>query len=361
MKKQRHMMNNFKAFLLMISMSFAHAYIAERQEINKSITAKGQLAPEFIKNIYMPIDGEIIPIAKYGHLTSKGDDIFIIENPDLNSQLHSFIQIHQQSMLEISIEDNHMNAQKELFAAKTISAKAYKESVLGYEKKQHKLHEDLYKLENMLSIYNLKLADLEPLSSMSSNEIKEYISNKIPKTLKAPISGYLIPLKQDENYNQPRRAKKDELLCFISDPRSFLIKVSVNEKQILNTKEGQKVSIEIPAIQKTHSGIISHTIPFPLKNSSKPKYQVVVQFDELTAEEAEKLTCGMEAIVSITTETKKELMIPISAVKTVAKKHYVMLTGKTHKVVEVELGATSGMNITVTSGLEEGDEILDNY
>ena len=94
----------------------------------------------------------------------------------------------------------------------------------------------------------------------------------------------------------------------------------------------------------------------------QPSDKIIIYLDEQDESINQTLKIGMSTNVSITTHSEKAIMVPIHAVVTLDKKHFVTtMKNRKKQLTPVTLGPTEGMNIRILSGLHIGDEVIVNH
>lgn len=134
--------------------------------------------------------------------------------------------------------------------------------------------------------------------------------------------------------------------------------ISVDELDILSISLGQTAIIELDAVSGTSfEGTVSKIASSSSSTSGSAKYTV-----EISIEKTEQMRAGMSATAIITVAEKSDvLIIPLEALFESSGETYVYteldnngtLSGKT----VVTTGISDGINVEITSGLEQGDVI----
>jgi len=170
-------------------------------------------------------------------------------------------------------------------------------------------------------------------------------------SVRAPFNGVVtirnIELGQRVNVNQS--------LFVVADFNPLRAKIYVPEKDIGRIYEGQRAKITIEAEPGSgFSGIVKMISPVVDPSSGTSK--VTIDIEDARG----KLKPGMFASVFITTETHDDaLIIPKKALilESDLDQVYIYNNGNAHKVT-LKVGFTSGEDLEVLSGLDEGDLVV---
>jgi len=185
-------------------------------------------------------------------------------------------------------------------------------------------------------------------------------------TIRAPGQGMIV-------YEKPRRWENNQPLAVggnihfrqklmtLPDLSAMEIVVTVNETEIERVAVGQRANIVIDALpDRKYTGRVRQVAVMAEQGqrmaTDVKEYEVVVSINEST----EGLKPDMSGRAEIQCKTiKNQLLIPVTGVR--------MLHGHTAAIVKtpsglearkVEVGETNDKFIVITSGLEEGEEVL---
>lgn len=201
-----------------------------------------------------------------------------------------------------------------------------------------------------------RVTSAEQAISVSRAEIKVMdaqiadIDLKLARTaVKAPVSG--VVSSRTAKIGAIAMGNSEPLFSIIRDGEIEL-KADVSEASILKLAVGQKATVTLAGGAATLSGSIRLVEP-TLSNDTRLG-RVYIKLDE-----PEKARVGMFASAEITTQEKKGIVLPLSAVTTsregtIARK----VEGGIVKLVKVETGIQDGQVIEIASGLSAGDEVV---
>lgn len=144
----------------------------------------------------------------------------------------------------------------------------------------------------------------------------------------------------------------------ISNPNGRLIaSVSLTEIDIINVKANQKVTLTLDAYpDKTFTGKVLAVNTSGSVSSGVTSYPVTIILDPVTVDVYPNMAVSVEIITSIKTDV---ILIPSTAIQTVngQSEVQVMKDGKI-STVQVEVGSSNDSQTEITSGLNEGDEVI---
>ena len=145
----------------------------------------------------------------------------------------------------------------------------------------------------------------------------------------------------------------------LADLSRFHIDVKVDEMDIANIAEGQKVTVELDALpEEKLNGTVARIAPTAQNSAtSGTTYNVRIDIDPTSL----PLRAGMSATATITSSARDNvLLVPNRAVqrdRETGKTFVERLVGGTPGSVEIRLGLRDELQSEVRAGLEEGDQI----
>jgi RND family efflux transporter MFP subunit len=156
--------------------------------------------------------------------------------------------------------------------------------------------------------------------------------------------------------------------------KKMLAEISLNEIDAAKIKNGQKATLTFDAIENLGiSGDVVEIDTLGTVNQGVVTYNVKIAFDT----QDERIKSGMSVSAAIITDVKQDvLLVPNAAVKTQNEVHYVEMLDSTSntnqpasnsstvtseippKQRQIEIGLANETNTEVTSGLNEGDQVV---
>ena len=170
-------------------------------------------------------------------------------------------------------------------------------------------------------------------------------------SIRSPFDGIVTT----RNIELGQRVNVNQSLFVIADFNPLRAKIFVPEKDIRRIFEGQEAKIKVEAAPDIEfKGIVKMISPVVDPESGTSKVTIDINDD------MGELKPGMFASVFITTETHHNtLIIPKKSLvlESDVDQVYIFQNGNAHKV-NLDVGFTSGDNLEVLSGLQEGDLVV---
>ncbi|XOV88471.1 MAG: efflux RND transporter periplasmic adaptor subunit [Pseudomonadota bacterium] len=167
--------------------------------------------------------------------------------------------------------------------------------------------------------------------------------------IKAPISGRVV-----ERLAEPGDTVSPGVpLISVYDPVSIRAEAAVRESLALKLALGQEISVELPSLNQTVTGVIEEIVP--AADSASRSFLIKASIEYNPA-----LMPGMFARFVIPDERRELLLIPANAVIEVGELNLVSVLSNGQLINRfVRLGRSQpGGQLVVTAGLAEGDRIV---
>ncbi|MCS6874239.1 MAG: efflux RND transporter periplasmic adaptor subunit [Pyrinomonadaceae bacterium] len=238
----------------------------------------------------------------------------------------------------------------------------------------------------------VKAADLNAESSAKRAEQQAALfrgqKSQRDKTLQlAPINGIIADIPSKVGTFAVAGLSTTPLLT-IADMSTINVEVKVSETEIDKVEVGQRATIRVDAFPETEIlGEVTQKTPLALGKSQttgglstninvqeSKEFRVVIQLKEIPDKVKDGLRPGMNATATIFTKTVENVIaIPIQAIvekqvetptpqqaeeKTKPPKGVYIVERDRAKFVEVTTGVSGETEIEITSGLEEGQELI---
>ncbi|MBI4051103.1 MAG: efflux RND transporter periplasmic adaptor subunit, partial [Elusimicrobia bacterium] len=149
------------------------------------------------------------------------------------------------------------------------------------------------------------------------------------------------------------------VLMTVGDLKEMVVKLEINEVDILQLKEGLKADVEVDAIPNEKlPGIISFVAPTANKNKDEVRvFRVEVEIQKPDP----RLKPGMTARIDVLTSEKKDVLkAPLAGLfeeQGVARIYRLNGRKKTEGVI-IKTGLRNEIEVEILEGLKEGDKIL---
>ncbi len=205
---------------------------------------------------------------------------------------------------------------------------------------------------------SLDLAVLEVNVASAKVALSQAEQRLADATIAAPFDGFVSKLDVEEGDEVERRTN----IMVVVDTSVVELDGGVDEIDVLETKVGAKASVEVDALPDQEIvGEVSSIAAEPSSGQGQQggivTYPVTIR---LTVPEGVDLPSGLSAVASITiSEERDVLLVPLDALRGAfdSPTLHVMIDGE---IVEkpVTLGNSDDFLTVVTSGVEEGDQII---
>ncbi|HSP86931.1 MAG TPA: efflux RND transporter periplasmic adaptor subunit [Ignavibacteriaceae bacterium] len=277
-----------------------------------------------------------------GDKVKKDQIIARLDDSDIRAQYDEATANLQLYQAQLKEAENNFNRQKELFDSKVVSRS---------------------QLENAETNYNRILASIE-LAKAQIQSIQVALENML---IRAPFDGTVLTKNADVGeIVAPMAAGVNSRanVVTIADMTSLQVEADVSESNIQKITVGQDCEISLDAYTNIrYAGFVDKIVP--TADRSKATVMVKVGFKDYDS----KVLPEMSAKVLFLKGKEKEtsineppiLMVPLSAVVTREEKKVVYKVAD-NKAVEVPIntGRIFGNYIEVVSGVEDGDQVIDN-
>lgn len=196
-----------------------------------------------------------------------------------------------------------------------------------------------------------RAALIDAARSKGAAELKYWEDVYKPAPMIAPIDGFIIL----RNMEPGQTVTVAEAPLVMAD--KLIVKAMVDETDLSRVELGQKVTIVLDAYpDKTIDGSVEH-----IKYESQIINNVTVYEVDVVADQVpEFFRSGQSATVNFQQESRKNVLIlPTKAIRKSDSQNYVFVKqdGKV-QALKVNLGAESGDQVELVSGVDEGTQVL---
>lgn len=173
-------------------------------------------------------------------------------------------------------------------------------------------------------------------------------------------TGYVVEAPFDGKITKIYVSEGDEVdsstqLVNVSKNTSYKIETSVSEDDITKVKVGQNVTINVTALNKEYTGVVTTIDGEASSSGNSTSFGIVIELQG----DLSDLYSGMSSELTVKiSESKDALVVPVEAVKK-SKDGYVVSVkdGEDTKDVTVEIGIQNASYVEILSGVEEGTVI----
>ena len=318
-----------------------------RANLQNSVTATGTIEPVTSVTVGTQVSGIVSKLyVDYNSKVTKGQVIAELDRTNLTSELNT--------------------AKANLSSA---------QSSLNYEKANHQRYETLYKkgLVSADEYENARLSYEKAVQQVKTAQesVKKAETNLNYATITSPIDGVVLSKAVEEGQTVAASFSTPELFTIAQDLTNMRVIANVDEADIGDVKEGERVSFTVDAFPNdVFEGQVTQVRQEATTTNNVVTYEVVIS----APNEQLKLKPGLTANVTIyTAEKQGVLSVSTKALRftptpeTVGKMKIADCKGKnklwtkqgnTLQAHSVQLGMSDGIHTDILSGLAEGTEIV---
>ena len=318
-----------------------------RANLQNSVTATGTIEPVTSVTVGTQVSGIVSKLyVDYNSKVTKGQVIAELDRTNLTSELNT--------------------AKANLSSA---------QSSLNYEKANHQRYETHYKkgLVSADEYENARLSYEKAVQQVKTAQesVKKAETNLNYATITSPIDGVVLSKSVEEGQTVAASFSTPELFTIAQDLTNMRVIANVDEADIGDVKEGERVSFTVDAFPNdVFEGQVTQVRQEATTTNNVVTYEVVIS----APNEQLKLKPGLTANVTIyTAEKQGVLSVSTKALRftptpeTVGKMKIADCKGKnklwtkqgnTLQAHSVQLGMSDGIHTEILSGLAEGTEIV---
>ena len=321
---------------------------AVMQDIVNSVTATGTIEPVTSVDVGTQVSGVISKLyVDYNSVVKAGQVIAELDRTNLMSELSSAQASLKSAQSELDYQKTNYERYKTLYDKGLISANDFEQARLSYVQAQQK-------------------------TQQQKESVKKAQTNLGYATITSPIDGVVLSKEVEEGQTVASSFSTPTLFKIARDLTDMRVIADVDEADIGDVKEGQRVTFTVDAFpDDTFEGQVTQVRQEATTESNVVTYEVVISApnDDL------KLKPGLTAnVVIFTMEAKDVLAVPSKALRftpreamlnsdetitdTDAKEKVWVKEGSNLKAVAVETGMTNGTLTQITKGLKPGTHVL---
>lgn len=357
---------------LLISKKSESAILAETTQVKKGeilsvVTATGTIEPINLVEVGTQVSGVVEKI--YVDFNSEVKENQLIAELDKTNLLTALVQsqaLYENSQNDYEYQESIYNRQNQLYQKGMITQTEYEQALYAYK--------------NAKGIVKQRKSDLDKAKT-----------NLSYADIYSPIAGVVLSRSVDEGQTVAASLNTPTLFTIARDLREMQVEADVDEADIGQVIEGQRVTFTVDAYQGMEfAGKVSQVRLNPTVTSNVVTYTVVVSADN----QALKLKPGMTATISIYTQELKDVLVaemksfhfnqddplfekyrqqnaPDKALPPATMEHpdleselnaneRIVFVVKDNRIrpQKVEVGSSDGVNIQIISGLDAGDSLV---
>lgn len=311
--------------------------------ISASVTATGTVSPVKTVTVGTQVSGTIAKIfVDYNSIVKKGQILAELDKTVLAATYQSALTELNSTKTVMDYQQKNFNRIKELYAKQAVSKTDYETAEYTYQTAQ----------------LSYKKAQSTVITAKT---------NLGYATIYAPIDGIVLSRAVDEGQTVAASFSTPTLFTITNNLNNMQVIAKVDEADIGEVKEGQKVTFTVDAYPNdTFNGVVQQVRLEATTTSNVVTYEVVIDAPNPDL----KLKPGLTASVNIYTMEKGNiLIIPNKALNYSPTGKKANKTGGSEKQVWIKqpngskaiiimIGSTDATHTEVKSGLKAGDEVI---
>lgn len=328
--------------------SFETAAVAPANIMN-SITATGTIEPVTSVTVGTQVSGIVSKLyVDYNSVVKKGQVIAELDKTNLMSQLNSAKTQLATAQSQLNYQTTNFNRYKTLYQKGLVAADDFDSAKLSYTQAKEQV-------------------------AAAKEEVQRAQTNLGYATITSPIDGIVLSKSVEEGQTVAASFSTPELFTIAQDLTNMQVVADVDEADIGDVKEGERVSFTVDAYpDDTFEGTVKQVRQEATTTNNVVTYEVVISAPNADL----KLKPGLTANVTIyTAERKDVLSVQSKALRftpqkeTVGKMKIVDQTGNAKNKVwtiegnsivahKVNIGMTDGTNTQILNGISAGVKVV---
>ena len=328
--------------------TFDTAAVAPANIMN-SITATGTIEPVTSVTVGTQVSGIVSKLyVDYNTVVKKGQVIAELDKTNLMSQLNSAKTQLATAQSQLNYQTTNFNRYKTLYQKGLVAADDFDNAKLSYTQAKEQV-------------------------ASAKEEVQRAQTNLGYATITSPIDGIVLSKSVEEGQTVAASFSTPELFTIAQDLTNMQVVANVDEADIGDVKEGERVSFTVDAYpDDTFEGTVKQVRQEATTTNNVVTYEVVISAPNADL----KLKPGLTANVTIyTAERKGVLSVPSKALRftpqkeTVGNMKIVDQTGNAKNKVwaiegnsivahKVNIGMTDGTNTQILNGVSAGVKVV---
>jgi Cu(I)/Ag(I) efflux system membrane fusion protein len=298
----------------------------------------------------------------------------------MNAKILSAKQVFNKSIIKVT--EKNITIKKEFYGTTTYDESKIRDVSLRFsgfikDLKANSTHQYIQKNDSLFKIYSkeVSIALDELIMAVKYENAKELINNieerlelldiskhtinMVKKTQKIP---YYVDIKSkytgviiNKKINESSYANKGTTLMQLADLSTIWVNAQIYQKDLAFIKNAMNAIVYIDGVGQ-YNAKLALIHPIVQKDTKTIPVRLILKNNKMT------IFPNMFAKISFLKTSKKMLVLPKSAVITKSNKHYVFkpLSNNQFEPVEVQATRINSMQFKITSGLQVGDEVINN-
>ena len=316
--------------------------------LQNSVTATGTIEAVTSVTVGTQVSGIVNKLyVDYNSQVKKGQVIAELDKTNLLSELNTAKANLASAQSSLNYQAANMERYKTLYKKGLVSADEYENALLTYRQAKEQV-------------------------ASSKENVQRAQTNLGYATITSPIDGTVISKSVEEGQTVAASFNTPELFTIAKDLTNMQVVANVDEADIGNVKEGDRVTFTVDAYpDDTFEGTVKQVRLEATTTNNVVTYEVVISAPNADL----KLKPGLTANVTIYTQecsgvlavankalrftpTKETVGKDIKIVDCKGKNKVWTLNGNTLTAHPVTIGQSDGINTEITKGLKQGDKIV---
>ena len=328
--------------------TFDTAAVAPANIMN-SITATGTIEPVTSVTVGTQVSGIVSKLyVDYNSVVKKGQVIAELDKTNLMSQLNSAKTQLATAQSQLNYQTTNFNRYKTLYQKGLVAADDFDNAKLSYTQSKEQV-------------------------ASAKEEVQRAQTNLGYATITSPIDGIVLSKSVEEGQTVAASFSTPELFTIAQDLTNMQVVANVDEADIGDVKEGERVSFTVDAYpDDTFDGTVKQVRQEATTTNNVVTYEVVISAPNADL----KLKPGLTANVTIyTAERKGVLSVPSKALRFTPQKETVgkmkivdqtcnaknkvwSIEGNSIVAHKVNIGMTDGTNTQILNGISAGVKVV---
>ena len=316
--------------------------------LQNSVTATGTIEAVTSVTVGTQVSGIVNKLyVDYNSQVKKGQVIAELDKTNLLSELNTAKANLASAQSSLNYQAANMERYKTLYKKGLVSADEYENALLTYRQAKEQV-------------------------ASSKENVQRAQTNLGYATITSPIDGTVISKSVEEGQTVAASFNTPELFTIAKDLTNMQVVANVDEADIGNVKEGDRVTFTVDAYpDDTFEGTVKQVRLGATTTNNVVTYEVVISAPNADL----KLKPGLTANVTIYTQersgvlavankalrftpTKETVGKDMKIVDCKGKNKVWTLNGNTLTAHPVTIGQSDGINTEITKGLKQGDKIV---
>ena len=316
--------------------------------LQNSVTATGTIEAVTSVTVGTQVSGILNKLyVDYNSQVKKGQVIAELDKTNLLSELNTAKANLASAQSSLNYQAANMERYKTLYKKGLVSADEYENALLTYRQAKEQV-------------------------ASSKENVQRAQTNLGYATITSPIDGTVISKSVEEGQTVAASFNTPELFTIAKDLTNMQVVANVDEADIGNVKEGDRVTFTVDAYpDDTFEGTVKQVRLEATTTNNVVTYEVVISASNADL----KLKPGLTANVTIYTQersgvlavankalrftpTKETVGKDMKIVDCKGKNKVWTLNGNTLTAHPVTIGQSDGINTEITKGLKQGDKIV---